>query len=138
MSILEIKAALTTIPQVEHRLQKIEQNGKVILDDSFNGNLEGMLEAVKISSTYDGRRVIITPGLVEATDTANIMLAKAVNETFDLVIVTGSLNTHIFTSNIDKDKLIVLKEKSQMQTLLASSTRVGDLILFANDAPNFI
>lgn len=138
MSILEIKAALTTIPQVEHRLQKIEQNGKVILDDSFNGNLEGMLEAVKISSTYDGRRVIITPGLVEATDTANIMLAKAVNETFDLVIVTGSLNTHIFTSNIDKDKLIVLKEKSQMQTILASSTRVGDLILFANDAPNFI
>ncbi len=97
-----------------------------------------MLEAVKISSTYDGRRVIITPGLVEATDTANIMLAKAVNETFDLVIVTGSLNTHIFTSNIDKDKLVVLKEKSQMQTLLASSTRVGDLILFANDAPNFI
>ena len=138
MSILEIKVALTTIPQVEHRLQKIEQNGKVILDDSFNGNLEGMLEAVKISSTYDGRRVIITPGLVEATDTANIMLAKAIDETFDLVIVTGSLNTHIFTSNIHKDKLIVLKDKSQMQTILASSTRVGDLILFANDAPNFI
>ena len=44
----------------------------------------------------------------------------------------------LLSGNIDKDKLVVLKEKSQMQTLLASSTRVGDLILFANDAPNFI
>ena len=138
MSILEIKAALTTIPQVEHRLQKIEQNGKIILDDSFNGNLEGVLEAINISSTHDGRKVIITPGLVEASDTANIMLAKSINDNFNLVIVTGSLNTHIFVSNIDKNKLIILKDKSKMQTILASNTRVGDLILFANDAPNFI
>ena len=41
------------------------KDGKLILDDSFNGNLDGMLEAVRISSTYEGRRVIITPGIVE-------------------------------------------------------------------------
>ena len=54
---------LTTLPQVEHRLQKIEANGKIIIDDSFNGNLEGMLEAINISSNYNGRKVIITQGL---------------------------------------------------------------------------
>ena len=32
----------------------------------------------------------------------------------------------------------ILKDKSKMQEVLAELTRTGDLILFANDAPNFI
>ena len=138
MSIDEIKMSLGTLPQVEHRLQKIEAGGKIIIDDSFNGNLEGMLEAVNICSTYSGRKVIITPGLVESTDEANILLAKAINENFDFVILTGSLNTHLFSANIDKEKVYVLKDKSLMEATLAKTTKIGDLILFANDAPNFI
>ena len=138
MSIDEIKIALGTLPQVEHRLQKIEAGGKIIIDDSFNGNLEGMLEAVNICSTYTGRKVIITPGLVESTDEANILLAKAINESFDFVILTGSLNTHLFSANIDKEKVYVLKDKTLLEATLATTTKSGDLILFANDAPNFI
>ena len=138
MSINEIKMALCTLPQVEHRLQKIEAGGKIIIDDSFNGNLTGMLEAVNICSTHIGRTVIITPGLVESTDEANILLAKEINKTFDFVILTGSLNTHLFSANIDKEKVYVLKDKTLMEATLAKTTRAGDLILFANDAPNFI
>ena len=57
---------------------------------------------------------------------------------FDFVILTGSLNTHLLSSNIDKDKVFILKDKSLMENTLARTTRAGDLILFANDAPNFI
>lgn len=138
MTIPEIKVSLMSLPQVEHRLQKIEANGKVIIDDSFNGNLEGMLEAINICSNHKGRKVIITPGLVESTDEANILLAKTINENFDFVILTGSLNTHLFVANINKEKVLILKDKSEMEVTLAKTTRVGDLILFANDAPNFI
>jgi UDP-N-acetylmuramoyl-tripeptide--D-alanyl-D-alanine ligase len=74
--------ALCTLPQVEHRLQKIVAGGKIIIDDSFNGNLTGMLEAVSICSTHTGRKVIITPGLVESTDEANILLAKQIRLIF--------------------------------------------------------
>lgn len=138
MTIDEIKKALETLPQVEHRLQKIEAGGKVIVDDSFNGNLEGMLEAVNICSTYAGRKVIVTPGLVESTDEANILLANAINEKFDYAIITGDLNSHLLSSNIDESKVFILKDKSMMETTLAEQTISGDLILFANDAPNFI
>ena len=138
MTINEIKMALCTLPQVEHRLQKIVAGGKTIIDDSFNGNLTGMLEAVSICSTHTGRKVIITPGLVESTDEANILLAKEINKVFDFVILTGSLNTHLFSANIDKEKVFVLKDKTLMEATLAKTTRAGDLILFANDAPNFI
>lgn len=138
MSIDEIKIALKQMPQVEHRLQKIEANGKLIIDDSFNGNLEGMLEAINICSEFEGRKVIVTPGIVESTDEANILLAKKINKYFDYVILTGSLNIQLLSANIDSKKVYVLKEKSQMQNILAKTTRTGDLILFANDAPNFI
>ncbi|MGA1933037.1 Mur ligase family protein [Arcobacter sp. YIC-464] len=138
MSIDEIKLALQDLPQVEHRLQKIEAGGKVIIDDSFNGNIEGMLEGINICSSYEGRKVIITPGLVESTDEANMLLANAINEKFDFAIITGDLNSHLLSSNIDENKVFILKDKSKMEETLAEKTRSGDLILFANDAPNFI
>ena len=138
MSIDEIKIALNNIKAVEHRLHLSKANGKLILDDSFNGNLDGMLEAVKISSTYERRKVIITPGLVESTEEANTILAKAINNVFDVVIITGSLNLNVLQSNINKNKVIVLKDKSKMQEILSEHTQIDDLILFANDAPNFI
>lgn len=84
------------------------------------------------------RKVIITPGLVESTDESNILLAKEIDKYFDIVILTGSLNTHLFSDNIDKSKQYILKDKSKMEEILAEKTKAGDLILFANDAPNFI
>ncbi|PPK62017.1 UDP-N-acetylmuramoyl-tripeptide--D-alanyl-D-alanine ligase [Malaciobacter marinus] len=138
MSLEEIKVAFEKLQPVPHRLQLIHAGGKIIVDDSFNGNLEGMLEAVNICSTYEGRKVIVTPGLVESTDEANILLAKQINENFDLAIITGKLNSHLLSKNIDEQKVIVLKDKSKLEELLAQKTQSGDLILFANDAPNFI
>lgn len=138
MSTEEIKLALEGLPQVEHRLQKIEAGGKIIIDDSFNGNLEGMLEAINICCHHKGRKVIVTPGLVESTSEANILLAKEINEKFDYAIITGELNSHLLSANIDHNKLYILKNKAELETILASETHPGDLILFANDAPNFI
>jgi len=138
MSIDEIKVALHNLKPVEHRLHLSKSGGKLILDDSFNGNLEGMLEAIQIASSHEGRKVIVTPGLVESTMEANVQLAHAINDLFDVVIITGSLNAKVLQKVITKVKPIMLKDKSQLQDTLAKETHLGDLILFANDAPNFI
>jgi len=138
MSIDEIKVALHNMKPVDHRLNLSKSNGKLILDDSFNGNLEGMLEAVQISSTHEGRKVIITPGLVESTMEANVEFANAIDEVFDVIIITGDLNAKLFDKVIVKHKPIFLENKAKMQDMLLKETQVGDLILFANDAPNFI
>ena len=132
-----IKKSLQTIPQVEHRLQRIEAGGKLIIDDSFNGNFEGMTNSYDIVKNYNGRKVIITPGIVESTKEANIKLSKKIDEVFDLVIITGELNSKILDENIQKEK-IILKDKSKLQDILAKNTKAGDLILFSNDAPSFI
>jgi UDP-N-acetylmuramoyl-tripeptide--D-alanyl-D-alanine ligase len=138
MSIGDIKVALHNMKPVNHRLHLSKSNGKLILDDSYNGNLEGMLEAVQIASTHEGRKVIITPGLVESTMEANVQFANAIDKTFDVIIITGDLNAKLFDKVIVKHKPIFLEDKSKMQDILLKETQVGDLILFANDAPNFI
>ena len=134
----EIKNRVSKLKPVEHRLQKIEAGGKIILDDGYNGNIDGMLEGIRLCSLHDGRKVIVTPGLVESRDELNLKLIEAINNVFDMVIVTGSLNAKLFDNNLKIKKKIMLADKSLLTDLLGTQTRAGDIILFANDAPNFI
>lgn len=134
----EIQKGLSTLKAVDHRLQRIDAGGKVILDDSFNGNIDGTMASFDLASTYEGRKVVITPGLVEVDDALNVQVAKRANEVFDVVVVTGDLNYAIFKEYVDPEKLVKLSKKSEMESMLVEQTMPGDLILFANDAPSFI
>ncbi|MBU1669317.1 UDP-N-acetylmuramoyl-tripeptide--D-alanyl-D-alanine ligase [bacterium] len=133
-----IKKQLNTLEATPHRLQRMDAGGKVIIDDSFNGNIDGMLEGFNLASTYAGRKVLITPGLVEVDDAFNVQVAKRADEVFDVVVLTGDLNYRIFQENVDASKLVKLESKDKMQEMLIEQTQAGDLILFANDAPSFI
>lgn len=133
-----IKKAISNLQNVEHRLQKIEAGGKVILDDSFNGNFNGMKESYELANTFEGRKILLTPGIVEAGDEDNEKLSKIINEVFDLVVITSALNLKTLSKFVDKDKLEIMLDKSKIQEFLAKNTRSGDLILFSNDAPDFM
>ena len=134
----EIVNAVKKLEPVEHRLQLIKAGGKIILDDGYNGNIDGMLEGIRLCSLHDGRKVIVTPGLVESTKELNLQLIEAINDVFDIVIVTGALNAELFNKNLKVQNKIMLSDKSSMVDVLANQTKSGDIILFANDAPNFI
>jgi UDP-N-acetylmuramoyl-tripeptide--D-alanyl-D-alanine ligase len=126
------------LESVPHRLQKIEVGGKIIIDDSFNGNLEGMIQSYELINSYNGRKVIVTPGIVEATKEQNIELAKKIDQIFDLVIITGDINRKVLCANIVKCDKIFLKSKKDLEKILSENTKAGDLILFSNDAPEYL
>ena len=46
----QIQEGLSTLKAVDHRLQRIDAGGKVILDDSFNGNIDGMMASFDLVS----------------------------------------------------------------------------------------
>jgi len=138
MSHDEIVKAVAKLEPVEHRLQLIKAGGKLILDDGYNGNIDGMLEGIRLCSTHEGRKVIVTPGLVESSEALNKKLIDAINDVFDIVIVTGALNAELFAKNLTVENKIMLKDKATLTQVLANQTKAGDIILFANDAPNFI
>ncbi len=138
MSNEEIIQAVKELKPVEHRLQMIKAGGKLIIDDGYNGNIDGMLEGIRLCSLHGGRKVIVTPGLVESSEELNLKLIHAINSVFDIAIVTGALNAELFEKNLDVKMKIMLPDKSKLVNVLAEETRAGDIILFANDAPNFI
>ncbi|WP_331775991.1 UDP-N-acetylmuramoyl-tripeptide--D-alanyl-D-alanine ligase [Sulfurospirillum sp. 1612] len=133
-----IQERIAHLSQVEHRLQKIEANGKIIIDDSYNGNLEGMVGSYELVSQYSGRKVIITPGIVESDEASNIKLANKIDAIFDLVIITSKINAKILAQHIQHTEKIILKDKGKIEKVLAENTQMGDLILFSNDAPTFM
>ena len=134
----KIKSRVAHVGAVEHRFARLDAGGKIIIDDSFNGNLSGMLQSYELMRSYGGRKVIITPGIVESTREDNETLAAKIDEIFDLAIITGELNSEVLQSRIDPAKTIVLKDKRDLQRVLSENTHSGDLILFSNDAPSFI
>jgi UDP-N-acetylmuramoyl-tripeptide--D-alanyl-D-alanine ligase len=138
MPIEKIQEAVKGLSPVEHRLQRIDAGGKIILDDGFNGNLDGMKEGISLCAQHEGRKVIVTPGLVESSEELNIELIEEINKVFDIAIITGALNADLFDKHLRVEQKVILSDKSKLTETLAQLTASGDVILFANDAPNFI
>ncbi|WP_457562350.1 Mur ligase family protein [Caminibacter pacificus] len=132
-----LQSKVAKLEPIPHRLQKIQAGGKVIIDDSFNGNIEGMIESFMLIRTYPGRKIIVTPGLVEANEEMNKKIAKEINKTFDLAIITGNINKKTLCNNITIEK-VSLKDKARLEKVLAELTGPGDLIIFSNDAPDYL
>lgn len=138
MDTAAIVRGVAALQPVEHRLQRMDAGGKIILDDGYNGNIDGMKEGIRLCAMHPGRKVIVTPGLVESTTALNQELIGEINRVFDLVIVTGALNAERFKADLSVDEALYLEDKSDLRVLLAQKTGAGDIIYFANDAPNFI
>lgn len=135
----ELKDAVAQIAPVEHRLEKMEVNGKIILDDSFNGNLGGMREAIRLASLHrGGKKIIVTPGLVETSEANNTTLAFLIDSVFDIAIITGEANSRVLAAHINAAQKVVIKDKVNLNGILSRFCKEGDLILFANDAPNYV
>ncbi|MBZ8007403.1 UDP-N-acetylmuramoyl-tripeptide--D-alanyl-D-alanine ligase [Campylobacter sp. RM9334] len=134
----QICKEIANLKATEHRLQIISREPKFIIDDGFNGNYDGMSDSYRIIKDYNlGKKVLVSPGIIEASEELNKKLCEVINECFDLAIITSETNARIYDENL-KIKKIILKDKAKLIETLANETKEKDLIIFSNDAPNFI
>ena len=133
-----LRMSVEALEFVPHRLQRLDSFGKVILDDSYNSNEQGMSEAIELVRQHEGKKIMVTCGLVESTKEANIRMAHLIDEVFDVVIVTGELNRQIYQDNVKHTQFLSVSDKRFVDKVLQSVSGQGDLILFANDAPSYI
>ena len=138
----EISAAARMLEPVPHRLQKLEVGGRIILDDSYNSNVEGAKNAINTLKLFDGKKIVVTPGLVELgqlSEELNEALGKAlvgidvilVGETLVLPVRKGYLE-----NGGDEKMLRTVPTLSAAQELLASELSDGGCVLFLNDLPD--
>jgi len=143
----EVQNSLKKIKAPAHRLQPVLNREKniLVIDDSYNGNPDGVEEAIKTLSLFKKRRkIFITPGLVEMGEKnteVHQRIGKRLNDVADLVIlvknsVTPGIEEGLIKSGFKKQNIIWFDSMIQAQNSLGSILRSGDVVLFQNDWPD--
>ena len=145
LTVEEIEKGLKTITPIPHRLQLLESDGVYILDDGYNCNPVGAKEAIEALGRFEGRKCIVTPGIVECgilEETINGVLGEEIARAkFDKVILVGdtlvgAVKDGYVTAGGEIDALASAQTLEDVKGLLAEWTKKGDAVLFLNDLPD--
>ena len=144
-----IKIALKSVPQIKHRLNVQQQpNATVVIDDAFNSNTDGFIAGMELldllAKHHRGRRILITPGMVELgtkhdADHATVAL-KAVQYTDVVLLICSdripSFRDTYLQSKSAHQQLIQLHSFAEAQFWMEQNLQTGDVILLENDLPD--
>lgn len=141
-----IKRGVAAIEQVEHRLSiKRTPGGVTIIDDAFNSNPSGSKMALEVLSGFrDGKRVVVTPGMIELGDRQyelNRDLGEEIGKSCDVSIVVGHYNREAIVEGIvktgfKKENLYTVDSFEDAQKVLGGLLQSGDTVLYENDLPD--
>ena len=137
-SIINVVSALKATP---HRLEVIKSGGITILDDSYNANLIGVMEGLKIVATHVGRRVVYAQGVVECgikKGEINRAIGREIGKIADVVMLSGEntkqmergLREGAFSGKIYKFPTIM-----HAQDAFKNILKQGDILYIQNDIP---
>ena len=142
----EIAFAVSKIKPVEHRLQlKPYINGATLIDDAYNSNPEGCLEATRVLGCFEGmKKIIVTPGLVELGDReyeANRRLGQEAAKHCDIIVLVGQkrsipLKEGVLSEGFNKENLFVVSSFKQAVSVFTPMCDSNTAILFENDLPD--
>jgi UDP-N-acetylmuramoyl-tripeptide--D-alanyl-D-alanine ligase len=138
--------AIKDIEPVEHRLELKKQGSIIIIDDAFNSNPVGAANAVSVLSQFKtGRRVIVTPGMVELgelEEQENVAFGEAIGRAnLDWIILVGPerskpIKEGILAAGEQAEKITVVKTLFEANNLLKEWLQAGDVVLYENDLPD--
>ncbi|MBO7149439.1 MAG: UDP-N-acetylmuramoyl-tripeptide--D-alanyl-D-alanine ligase [Clostridia bacterium] len=145
MSAKEIVAGINSIKSIKNRLELVPNNKKIIIiDDSYNSNEEGINSAMEVLDNFKGRKIVLTPGLVELgkiESLVNYEFGKTLAKHSDKVIVVGKHNAEmiikgLIEAGMDKENIKFAKNLNKGNEILNEMLEEGDVVLFENDLPD--
>lgn len=137
--------AVKTLKSVPHRLELIRNTAAnlYIIDDSYNGNVHGFKSGLQVLSRAPGRKLVLTPGLVELGNQAEAIHSQ-IGEWYaelpvDLVLLVANKCTNFIVKGLEKRNFTNYKIYPDTKTAHADLGNVlqgGDTIIFQNDWPD--
>ncbi len=141
----EISRGIAKLKSVEHRLQLIRNPGGItVIDDAFNSNIKGAAQAFTVLKEFPGRRVVVTPGMVELgarEEELNREFGRKMADCCDLAILIGKTRSQAISAGLQEagfgpHQIVVTNSLAEATEYLATATVKGDTILFENDLPD--
>ncbi len=141
----EIAQGINRIKAISHRLEIIPNNKNIVLiDDSYNSNEDGVRAGLEVLDTFKGRKIVLTPGLIELgseENVANMMFGKELAKHADIVVIVGKHNAEMLINGLkeggmDTENIYFEKSVTRGKETLESILKEGDVVLFENDLPD--
>ena len=141
----EIRDGIARLTSIGHRLELVPNNKKiVIIDDSYNSNEDGIKAAMKVLDQFGGRKIVLTPGLIELgkiENVANYEFGKTLVSHADKFIVIGKHSAEMLIKGLldggaNREDVIFAKTLNKGNALLNEMLKEGDVVLFENDLPD--
>jgi len=144
VSLKDIQSAISSLISPAHRLEVIERQGCTIIDDSYNSNEIGFQEALNVLNMFEGRKIVITPGIVELgkkQSDANFKLGGKIADVCDFLIIMNAENKNDLLSgaiahNFKRENIFFASTRAEQMDLVKMLTCQGAVILFENDLPD--
>ena len=143
----DLRFAVSKLAPVSHRLEmKPFQKGSLLLDDAYNANPAGCLEAVRVLSTFDGcRKILVTPGLVELgerEEACNADLGRAAMDVCDVLVFVGKERSKPLmagaetSERFNREKIFVVSSFQEAMSILSPLLQADCVVLLENDLPD--
>ncbi len=142
MSMDDIVAGIEHVEYVEHRLVPTTVEGYTSLDDAHDANLRGAKASIHVLKDFEGRKVVITPGLFEMgvlDREENLSLGKALVG-LDRIVLVGSTSVKAVQDGYlaaggDPDKICIYPTHEKARGATREYLEEGDALLFLNTVP---
>jgi UDP-N-acetylmuramoyl-tripeptide--D-alanyl-D-alanine ligase len=141
LSCEEMQRGVSKIKHIPHRLQPIYNatTDIMVIDDSYNGNINGIRSGIAVLGRASGRKVVLTPGLVELgsyAKTVHNTIGDLYAKNVDLVLLIKNTATQYVIDSLQKNGFTNYKIYPTTQAAhddLQNILRRGDTIIFQND-----
>lgn len=141
----QIQRGISLLQPVEHRLQLLQGTGGVtIIDDAFNANPAGAAAALDVLKRFSGRRIIVTPGMVELGPKEaeyNRSFGQQMAGSADICVLVGQKHTQpiqegLIQAGFSDKNIHTFASLSDATDWLRTFMQAGDFILYENDLPD--
>ena len=145
LNLSQIARGISRIKPVDHRLQLIRHPGGLnVIDDSFNSNIQGARQAFQVLKQFPGKRIVITPGMVELGAQEyemNRQFGTFMADCCDLAILVGKKRSEAIAGGLREkgypdSAVLTVASLEDATDLLKKSAGAGDTVLFENDLPD--
>lgn len=145
ISIPELQLAVKRVNPVEHRLE-LKKYGQInIIDDAYNSNPVGSKMAVEVLGMMPGKRIIVTPGMIELGIEQyefNNEFGHVIADHADIVILIGKDQTKPIYDGLKEEKfkeknIYVLNDVKEAFPLVTKLSEGHETyVLLENDLPD--
>lgn len=142
----DIKYAVESLKPTEHRLElKPFINGALLIDDAYNANPSGCLEAMRVIGSFKPmKRIVVTPGLVELGEKeyeCNRNLGVEAAKNADIIILVGEkrsvpIKEGVLFEGFDESNLYVAKTFKDAVEIFRPMCDKNTVVIFENDLPD--